>query len=217
MSKRGLIIAVIAIALLAAAFMYIFMHYYARACVDCGVEPPADAQSETVAADDAPREGTSTEYAEPAKDDPARGTDPAGADERQRSLLEEWLRENGGWRVAEKSDYDADLLELGLSEKGADYMPQYASGDFNGDAEKDFAALLVDKKNEKRLGLVVFNGPFGSAGKQEAAFFSDELQSGDALHVKEKELWIGPFASDNILILRPKGKSYELEALEMPD
>jgi hypothetical protein len=76
--------------------------------------------------------------------------------------------------------------------------PFYTKGDFNGDGKEDFAVVLTDahqsKTGAKSATVVVFNGPFQSAGAVEAVF------SLSGRSVSESFLGYGP----------PRGKPWHL-------
>lgn len=136
---------------------------------------------------------------------------------RPKEILDNWISKNSQWRTAAMNDYDdyeRAAIRRMWDSVGRDYLPYFATGDFNKDSERDFAAIVIEGGG-KRYGLLVFNGPFKSAD-QEPAFFSKSLQRGDALFKKER-LLIGPFESDNILFLVPKGRTYVLEAPDFGD
>jgi hypothetical protein len=125
-------------------------------------------------------------------------------------VLTGFLSTDSKWRLATLADYDQDNLELLWEGVGRDYLPYYAFGDFNKDSQLDFAVIVVNNSDKDRYGLAVFNGPFHSGEVNSPAFFDNGLQKGDALFLKEK-LIVGPYQSDNIFFLVPKGAKYELQ------
>jgi hypothetical protein len=97
-----------------------------------------------------------------------------------------------------------------------DYQPYMATGDFNGDGQSDFAAVVVDDTQpvEQSFTLLVFNGPIKSR-RQRPAFVEQKLD------FRHRGLFFGPprprpyrllfglFESEGHL-LRPVGPSYQI-------
>jgi len=97
-----------------------------------------------------------------------------------------------------------------------DYHPYVATGDFNGDGVRDFAAVVIDKtKSAHQFTLLVFNGPFDSSTVVPAFVASDlDLKymglSFGPPRPKPYRLIMGGFESDNTSMLVPHGKTYQL-------
>lgn len=133
----------------------------------------------------------------------------------QRDALSAWLSKNPQYRLATDEDCGCQD-DLARVRNGTDevwkpnpgFHPYYVSGDFNGDKRTDFAAILVNRKNQKRI-LVIFNGPYVPRAKPAyigpaidvALFFGPPRP-------KPYRLLVGPFASEGYLLM-PKGGTYE--------
>lgn len=125
------------------------------------------------------------------------------------TIVREWIKKMPEWRIATADDYGWKP-ENADDYYGKDYLPHYLADHFNDDEFEDFAVMLVNRKDTKRYGLVIFNGPFKKGERAEPAFFTDVLEDGDALYMREA-LVVGPHYSDNIFFVRPKGSGYELK------
>jgi hypothetical protein len=146
---------------------------------------------------------------------------PSYLDAQHRAVLQRWLKEEQGLRLATDADCGQCENEIAHQRKlsGADYHPYYAVGDFNGDGRKDFAvaAIEMDADAEGRVNqrfvVAVFNAPFARR-KVEPAYEKDELVLRDGglffgpPRRKPYRLFIGLFGSDQGLTLVPKGKKY---------
>lgn len=138
-----------------------------------------------------------------------------------RAVLQKWLREEPGLRLATDADCGECENEIANQRRlsGADYHPYYVVGDFNGDGKQDFAVAAIELeadaegKANQRFVVAVFNAPF-SRRKVEPAFDKDELVLRDGglffgpPRQKPYRLFIGVFGSDQGLTLVPKGKKY---------
>jgi hypothetical protein len=132
-----------------------------------------------------------------------------------RAVVREWLkarREGAAWRPATTRDWDlgADLSSLRVTKGKRDYHPFYAVGDFNRDGRGDFAVMLF-RKRPKQFAVAVFNGPFTRGRNRTPAFYDGRVAEGDAIHVIDGRLLIGPFESDNCYILMPRVRRYVAE------
>ena len=127
-----------------------------------------------------------------------------------RKAINGWLAGKGGWRLANMSDYDSDLMDLAKKEYGAGFKPFYLNGDFNRDSVSDFAAIVISSAG--KWGVAVFNGPVSDTASP--SFFSDELEEEEGVFFKDK-LMVGPYASEGSFFLVPNGRTYRVEVPEM--
>jgi hypothetical protein len=146
---------------------------------------------------------------------------PSYLDAQHRAVLQRWLKEEPGLRLATDADCGQCETEIANQRKlsGADYHPYYAVGDFNGDGRKDFAVAAIEMESDaegrvnQRFVVAVFNAPF-TRRKAEPAYEKDELVLRDGglffgpPRQKPYRLFIGLFGSDQGLTLVPKGKKY---------
>jgi len=147
-----------------------------------------------------------------------------------RAVLGSWLHGHPNLRLASIHDCSCEE-DIARMWRGSDevwkpvpdYHPYRAVGDFNGDGNIDFAAVLIDKtKTEKAFVLVIFNGPFAAATKPPAFVEADLDLSHEGLFFgpprpKPYRLLVGEFESDNSNLLEPKGDSYRWsEEEELP-
>jgi hypothetical protein len=141
----------------------------------------------------------------------------------EQKALTNWLAKHPQFRAATDQDCDCaeDIQQMKAGDGGiwrpvSDYHPYLATGDFNRDGIRDFAAVVIDKtKSTHRFTLLVFNGPF-SSDAVEPTFVAP------ALDLKYMGLFFGPprpkpyrlivgrFESDNTSMLVPYGKTYKL-------
>ena len=117
-------------------------------------------------------------------------------------ILQSWVSAQTGLRTAADADCGCpeDIIQMRGGFGGAwapvpDYRPYVAGGDFNGDGERDFAVVVVDRTRspDRSFALVVFNGPFRSAKVSPAIVLRD-------LDMRRKGLFFGP----------PRPKPYRL-------
>lgn len=147
----------------------------------------------------------------------------------EQKILHEWLKKHPELRQATDADCKcAEHIRQMRTGSGdiwvgvPDYHPYVATGDFNGDGIRDFAVEVVNSSgSEPRFTLVVFNGPF-KASKRSPDFYDPGIDLfGQALFFgpprpKPYRLVIGPFNSDNSVILSPHGNSYMLDVSPEP-
>jgi hypothetical protein len=134
-------------------------------------------------------------------------TSAVGAEEQK--VIGAWLTQHPDYRAALDADCACD--EALLSNPGA--HPYTATGDFNQDGKKDFAAAVIDRKTGK-FALLIFDGPIG--GIQPALFLKDlDLRRQglffDLPFEKPPRLYYGYFNSDDFWRFVPKGNTYTLE------
>ena len=138
-------------------------------------------------------------------------------------VMKKWLTLHPQFRVATDQDCDCaeDIEQMKAGDGGIwrpvpDYHPYLATGDFNGDGIRDFAAVVIDKtKSTHQFTLLVFNGPFDSKAVFPAFVVPDlDLKymglSFGPPRPKPYRLIMGRFESDNTSILVPHGKTYQL-------
>ena len=132
-----------------------------------------------------------------------------------REIVEHWLARRPGLRLATDGDTNQDGLAQTRKEKGKNYHPYYAVGDFNGDGKEDFAVAFKKKRKSKLpFTVAIFNGPL--AGNSVPAFTTDDdLRSGGLFYnskakPREGRLIVGVFESDDCVILLPRGLAFEL-------
>ena len=85
------------------------------------------------------------------------------------------------------------------------------SGDFNRDKRQDFAVALIDKRKKKdKFAVAIFNGSVGKISSP--AFFEEGWDLSDGgLSGCGVGVIVGPFESDNCVILSPRGKKYVIK------
>ncbi len=141
----------------------------------------------------------------------------------EQKALTNWLANHPQFRAATDIDCDCseDIQQMKAGDRGIwrpvpDYHPYVATGDFNGDGLRDFAAVVIDKtKSTHQFTLLVFNGPLDSNAVVPAFVVSD-------LDLKYMGLFFGPprpkpyrlifgrFGSDHTSMLVPHRRSYKL-------
>jgi hypothetical protein len=141
----------------------------------------------------------------------------------EQKVLTNWLTKYPQFRAATDKECDcSESIQLmkagdgGIWRPVPDYHPYVATGDFNGDGVRDFAAVVIDKtKSAHQFTLLVFNGPFDSSTVVPAFVASDlDLKymglSFGPPRPKPYRLIMGGFESDNTSMLVPHGKTYQL-------
>jgi hypothetical protein len=143
---------------------------------------------------------------------------------KEQKILTNWLAKHPNFRTATDKDCDCseDIQQMKAGDGGiwrpvSDYHPYLATGDFNRDGIRDFAAVVIDKtKSAHQFTLLVFNGPFSSDA-------IDSTFVAPALDLKYMGLFFGPprpkpyrlivgrFESDNTSMLVPHGNTYKLK------
>jgi hypothetical protein len=141
----------------------------------------------------------------------------------QQRVINFWLQHHPEYRLA--TDNDCQCVDAirrmrqgygGIYKPVPDYHPYMVSGDFNGDGVLDFAVFVVNRRTRK-FKLLVFNGPFSYADVSPA--FASEDGGFDARQAffygpprpKPYRLLIGPFESDNSVLLIPNGQTYKYD------
>ena len=130
-----------------------------------------------------------------------------------RDVVERWLARRPDLRLATANDCtNKSGLAAMRKEKGRNYHPYYAVGDFNGDGREDFAVALINKKKRRwKFAVAVFNGPVrtGSAPSflDEQSDLSDGGFSVGSVG-KGKRLIAGTFESDNCVVLQSSRRGY---------
>jgi hypothetical protein len=146
---------------------------------------------------------------------------------REQDILGVWLARHPDFRVATDADCDCaeDIQQMKTGYGGgwpavSDYHPYIATGDFNSDGVRDFAAVVVDRsKSAQNFVLLVFNGPFNSHAAV-PAFVEPGLDlryqglSFGPPRPKPYRLVMGFFESDNTAILVPRGRTHKLRGNE---
>ena|ERR1022692_14855 len=140
----------------------------------------------------------------------------------QSSVVAGWLSKHPEYRLANDKDCecDEDIQTMRAGSGGVwkpvpDYHPYVASGDFNGDGVIDFAVVVINRRKAHDFVLLVFNGPDDVHHPIPAFVGSHSDLAGSGLSYgpprpKPYRLVVGPFESDNTLILQPRGKTYRL-------
>lgn len=129
-----------------------------------------------------------------------------------RAVLQAWLAHQTNLRPALEHDCaDREGLAAMRRERGRQYHPYYAVGDFNDDGREDFAVTLINKSEPSQVSIVVFNGPVEK--NTSPAFISNDFELSDAgLWVgcveRGQRLIAGPFESDECVVLQPRSKGY---------
>jgi len=140
----------------------------------------------------------------------------------EQKALTDWLAMHPQFRAATDQDCDCaeDIQQMKAGDGGIwrpvpDYHPYQATGDFNGDGVRDFAAVVIDRtKSTHQYTFLVFNGPFG-LDSVAPAFVAPALDlkymglSFGPPRPKPYRLIVGRFESDNTSTLVPRGKTYK--------
>ena len=131
-----------------------------------------------------------------------------------RAIVDEWLKSRPDLRLATDADNtNKDGLAAMRKERGRNYHPYYAVGDFNGDKKEDFAVFLVRKKKSKwPFVFAIFNGPL-TKGSKPAYLTDDDIADGGVTYsaqnpARRGRLLFGTFETDNCVIVLPRGRSY---------
>ena len=131
-----------------------------------------------------------------------------------RAIVENWLKLRSDLRLATDADNtNKEGLAGTRKDRGRNYQPYYAVGDFNGDRKQDFAVVLVKKrKSGWPFVFAIFNGPVARATKPTFSVDTD-LSDGGIFYNPQSppsqfRLAFGTFESDNCLIVRPRRQSY---------
>jgi hypothetical protein len=130
-----------------------------------------------------------------------------------KELVESWLAQRTDLRLATESDcVNKSGLAAMRRERGRNYQPYYAVGDFNGDGKQDFAVALINtRKRRWKFAVAVFNGPVVS--KSAPSFLDEQSDLSDGGFwvgsvAKGNRLIAGTFESDNCIVLTPKRNGY---------
>ena len=97
-------------------------------------------------------------------------------------------------------------------ERGRNYQPYYAIGDFNGDGKEDFAVALINKRKRRwKFAVAVFNGPLETM--RAPSFLDEQADLSDGGFwvgsvPKGNRLIAGTFESDNCIILSLRRNGY---------
>lgn len=129
-------------------------------------------------------------------------------------VVEQWLKSSARLaklRVATVADcLNKSGLAVTRKERGRNYHPYYAVGDFNRDGREDFAVAFVnDRKRQRKFSFAIFNGPFGKSSVP--AYIDENVDlsvMGFFYGGRGSDLLLGEFESDYCVILKPRGKSY---------
>jgi len=138
---------------------------------------------------------------------------PNGA---QRAALARWLDRNPQFRLATEEDCDCgDDIQLmrrsgPWGEPVPGYVPYALVGDFRRNGQSDLAVVVtkVDRPDGEAM-LVIFDGPFGGAGKQPSFIGQAGLLAHEGLSLTQQEKLpiYGAFYSEGC-VFRPKGSGY---------
>ncbi len=128
-------------------------------------------------------------------------------------MVDRWLVGETRSAFREITDcLNKDGLAATREQNGKNYHPYYAVGDFNQDKREDFAVVLVNKRKKKdKLAVAIFNGAIGK--NTVPAYFGEGWDLSDGgLFEGSDGILVGPFESDNCVILRPRRKTYVVAA-----
>jgi hypothetical protein len=128
-------------------------------------------------------------------------------------IVDQWLAHRADLRLATEADcVNKDGLAAMRKERGRDYQPYYAVGDFNSDGQEDFAVALINKRKRRwKFAIAVFNGPIGA--KSAPSFLDEQSDLSDGGFWvgsvrKGNRLVAGTLESDDCIILQPRRKGY---------
>ena len=130
-----------------------------------------------------------------------------------KALVESWLAQRTDLRLATESDcVNKSGLAAMRRERGHNYQPYYAIGDFNGDGKEDFAVALINKRKRRwKFAVAVFNGPLETM--RAPSFLDEQADLSDGGFwvgsvPKGNRLIAGTFESDNCIILSSRRNGY---------
>lgn len=131
-----------------------------------------------------------------------------------KAIVERWLKLRPDLRLATDADNkNKEGLAGTRQDRGKNYRPYYAVGDFNGDRKEDFAiAFLRKKKSEWPFVFAIFNGPLARATKPTFIADTDLADGGIFFNPQNRpgqfRLAYGTFESDDCVVLVPRGRTY---------
>jgi len=132
-----------------------------------------------------------------------------------REVVERWLASSArraNLRVATVADcQNKSGLAATRYERGQNYHPYYAVGDFNGNRREDFAVAFVnDRRRQRKFTFAIFNGPFGRSSVPAYIDENADLSvMGFFYGGRGSHLLLGEFQSDNCVIFKPLGRTYK--------
>ena len=143
-----------------------------------------------------------------------------------RIIVARWLLRHPEMRLARPEDCGDCQEAIGAVKANSSgdqynipgFTPYYSRGDFNRDGREDFAVAIIDtKQNKFAFTVLIFNGPL-NALKSMPAFQQDglELRGGGLFFfpnrtINGNALIAGPFESDNTVLFKPVGATYEMD------
>jgi hypothetical protein len=131
-----------------------------------------------------------------------------------KEVAEQWLTSSArraNLRIASEKDcLNKSGLAATRKERGRNYHPYYAVGDFNRDGREDFAIAFVnDGRRQGKFSFAIFNGPFSNSSVP--AYIDENVdlsEMGFGYGGRGSDLLLGEFQSDYCVILKPRGKTY---------
>lgn len=132
------------------------------------------------------------------------------------TVVKNWLKTKPNLRVLGEADYGANRLKaLRELEANPKIHPFYISGDFNRDGTREFAVMLVSRKNSGARAVAVFDTPPVTYEKNiKPTFFLDDIKDAGGnliLHAEDEGgIYVGESGTDSGFYLAPTGKTYKV-------
>jgi len=132
-----------------------------------------------------------------------------------KEVAEQWLASSvrrAKLRIASEKDcLNKSGLAATRKDRGRNYHPYYAVGDFNRDGREDFAIAFVnDRRRQGKFSFAIFNGPFGKSSVP--AYIDENVDlsvMGFFYGGRGSDLLLGEFESDYCVIFKPLGRTYK--------
>ena len=132
------------------------------------------------------------------------------------TVIKDWLKTRPNLRVLREADYGAKrLTALRELEANPKIHPFYITGDFNRDGTREFAVMLVSRKNRNARAVAVFDTPPVTREKNiKPTFFLGDIKDAGGnliLHAEDEGgIYVGESGTDSGFYLAPTGKTYKV-------
>lgn len=133
------------------------------------------------------------------------------------TVVKDWLKTRPNLRVLGEADYGAKRLKLLRELEGNPKIhPFYITGDFNQDGTREFAVMLVSRKNKGVRAVAVFDSPPVTGEKFiKPTFFLNDIKDdgGDIILHDGGDaggIYVGEAGTDSGFLLTPTGKTYKV-------